>query len=188
LRVATPSSSPSSRQKSNSNIRDEESDTISNDGSDAATGKEDHDMSKEPSHKASEKKKWILELEPHTAERIVDGQRQDPDLRHFMTTRSGLYDTKYMRIQAVHGFQIVCFKKRVYMPALLRSSTISYYVKTYRQGALERLKKNFIWPTLEEDFHSLLHDCEDGVITQPCTEKETCIAKTGVHRRRATFS
>lgn len=156
---------------------------------------------KESSNQGGEaKKKWTIELEPHTAEAIVDSQRQDPVLRHFMKTRTGLYDTKYMRIQTVHGcFQIVCFKKRVYMPALLRLSTISYYQKTYRQGGLERLKKNFIWPTLEDEFHCFVEktsldspivhcDCGDDTTQEASTKNETYISRAGEHGRRAMFT
>lgn len=94
-------------------------------------------------------------LEPNSANEIADGQRIDKDLRLFMKTKEGLYDTKYLSFRDENGSNIVCFKKKIYIPESLRAKTIKYYKRQHSNDreALAAIRKNCIWPDLEKDFY-----------------------------------
>jgi hypothetical protein len=98
-------------------------------------------------------------MNPHTADEIVEAQRKDKVLREFMQTKQGLYDPKYMTIH--EAANIVCFKRKIYVPASLRLATIRYYKSEYpssEEQALEQLRKNCCWPELEKHFYQ--NKCE----------------------------
>jgi len=104
----------------------------------------------------SKKVKPPASLEPHSPETLLEQQRKDKALRHFMKTKEGLFDTKYMSLRAVDGGNLVMFKKKVYVPEKLRAKTIEYYKNEHDEEskALEVLRKNCCWPDLEKDFFS----------------------------------
>jgi hypothetical protein len=96
--------------------------------------------------------------EPHTAIDLVEAQRLDKTLRQYMRTKEGLYEAKYMSMRPVEaGGNIVCFKKRIYIPINLRRKTMDYYKRQNATDsqALEALRKNCIWPDLEKDFYGV---------------------------------
>ena len=114
-------------------------------------------MSSPPYSPISPKKaKPPASLEPHKAEDLVEHQRLDKALRHFIKTKEGLYDSKYMSIREEKGGSLVCFKKKIYIPLKLREKTIQYYKNEHVTDsiALEALRKNCCWPDLEKDFFS----------------------------------
>lgn len=94
-------------------------------------------------------------MEPHDPQVLSDHQRKDKALRHFMTTKEGLYESKYMSILEIKGGNIICFKKKIYIPQSLRRMTIQHYKKDHPtdSAALEALRKNCCWPDLEKDFY-----------------------------------
>lgn len=100
-------------------------------------------------------------LDPHTAVELVEAQRLDKALRQYMKTKEGLYEAKYMSLRPAStptgDHNIVCFKKRIYIPTTLRQKTIDYYKRhnTTDSQALEALRKNCIWPDLEKDFYGV---------------------------------
>lgn len=93
-------------------------------------------------------------MEPHKVEDLIEGQRLDKALRHFMKTKEGLYDSKYMSVREEKGGNIVCFKKKVYIPESLREKTILHYKRFHPSDtmALAAIRKNCCWPDLEKDF------------------------------------
>jgi hypothetical protein len=101
----------------------------------------------------SKKAKPPASLEPHAAEDLLASQRKDKALRHFLKTKEGLFDSKYMSLREVPGGNLVLFKKKIYIPEKLRSKTIQYYRDEYSGGeALEKMRKNCCWPDMETDF------------------------------------
>lgn len=101
------------------------------------------------------KNKPPASLEPHTASDLVAAQRSDKALRTFMKTKEGLYDAKYMSLREESNVgNIVCFKKKIYVPLKLREKTIQYYKHEHSPDsvALATLRKNCCWPDLEKDF------------------------------------
>ena len=102
------------------------------------------------------KNKPPASMEPHTLADLSEYQRLDKALRHFMKTKEGLYDSKYMTIREEKGGNLVCFKKKIYIPEKLREKTIRHYKKEHLSDvmALAALRKNCCWPELEKDFFS----------------------------------
>lgn len=94
-------------------------------------------------------------MEPHSAKDIEEGQRQDKVLRQFMKTKEGPFDSKHLSIREESGSNIVCFKKKIYIPENLRSKTIRYYKRSHPTDseALAALRKNCCWLDLEKDFY-----------------------------------
>jgi hypothetical protein len=124
----------------------------SNDATSVAT------TSYHPSSPVSPKKvKPPASLDPHNPIDLVESQRLDVTLRTYMKTKEGLYDGKYMSLRPAAGGNIVCFKRRIYIPIKLRQKTIQHYKRhnTSESKALEALRKNCIWPDLEKDFYGL---------------------------------
>lgn len=107
------------------------------------------------SEKENTKSKQPASLEPHSEKDLAEGQRLDKALRQFMKTKEGLYDAKHMSIREENGSNIVCFRKKIYIPENLRSKTIKHYKRFHPTDdmALTALKKNCCWPDLEKDFH-----------------------------------
>ena len=71
-----------------------------------------------------------------------------------MKTKEGLYESKYMSIREEKGGNLVCFKKKIYIPQALREKTIDFYKSEHSTDsiALAALRKNCCWPDLEKDF------------------------------------
>jgi hypothetical protein len=129
----------------------------SNDASMSASASFNYPSSMTNSPVSPKKTKPPAALDPHTAADLVEAQRQDKALRQYMKTKEGLYEAKYMSLRPAAGGNIVCFKKRIYVPATLRKKTIDYY-KRYNatdSQALEALRKNCIWLELEKDFYGV---------------------------------
>ena len=106
-----------------------------------------------PPASPSKKAKPPASLEPHAAEDLLAAQRKDKALRHFMKTKEGLFDSKYMSLREVSGGNVVLFKKKIYIPEKLRSKTIQYYRAEYSDSeALEKMRKNCCWPDMETDY------------------------------------
>ena len=95
-------------------------------------------------------------MEPHTSKELVEHQRKDKVLREFMKTKQGLYDPKYLSLREVDEGNIVCFKRKIYIPKKLRDKSISHYKREFivESMALAALRKNCCWPELEKDFFS----------------------------------
>jgi hypothetical protein len=106
------------------------------------------------SEKENIKAKQPASLEPHSEKDLAEGQRLDKALRHFIKTKQGLYDVKFMSTREEKGHTIVCFKKKIYIPENLRSKTIKHYKRFHPTDeiALTSLKKNCCWPDMEKDF------------------------------------
>lgn len=129
----------------------------SNDASMSASASFQYPSSMTNSPVSPKKTKPPAALDPHTAADLVEAQRLDKALRQYMKTKEGLYEAKYMSLRPAAGGNIVCFKKRIYVPATLRKKTIDYY-KRYNatdSQALEALRKNCIWEDLEKDFYGV---------------------------------
>ena len=94
-------------------------------------------------------------LEPHSAKDLEESQRLDKAMRHFMKTKEGLFDSKQMSIREENGCNIICFRKKIYIPDSLRSKTIRYYKRSHPTDseALVALRKNCCWLDLEKDFY-----------------------------------
>jgi len=106
-----------------------------------------------PPPSPSKKVKPPASLEPHGAEDLLANQRKDKALRHFMKTKEGLFDPKYMSLREVDGGNLVLFKKKIYIPEKLRAETIEYYRSEHSESeALEKMRKNCCWPDMEKDF------------------------------------
>lgn len=106
-----------------------------------------------PPPSPSKKVKPPASLEPHGAEDLLANQRKDTALRHFMKTKEGLFDPKYMSLREVDGGNLVLFKKKIYIPEKLRTKTIEYYRSQHSESeALEKMRKNWCWPDMEKGF------------------------------------
>lgn len=101
------------------------------------------------------KVKTPASLEPHSAKDLEENQRSDKVLRHFMKTKEGLFDSKHMSIREENGCNIICFRKKIYIPENLRSKTIRHYKRSHPTDseALTALRKNCCWLDLEKDFY-----------------------------------
>lgn len=107
------------------------------------------------SEKENSKVKVPASLEPHSAKDLEESQRLDKALRNFMKTKEGLFDSKHMSIRDEQGCNIICFRKKIYIPDKLRSKTIQYYKRLHHTDseALTALRKNCCWLDLEKDFY-----------------------------------
>ena len=111
--------------------------------------------SAQPVQQRENKGKKALSIEPHTAFELTEHQRGDKALRRFMKTKTGLFDAKSMSIREVEDQQILCFKKKAYIPARLRFKTIRYHKEQHadcEQDALAALKKHCIWLDMDMEF------------------------------------
>lgn len=118
-----------------------------------------YSLPESPIKSPSKKPKPPSSLEPHSAKDLLEAQRKDKVLRLFMKTKEGLYDPKYMSLREVPNVgNIVMFKRKIYIPEILRAETIAHYKKMHDTDsqALEMMRKNTCWPDLEKDFFGVV--------------------------------
>jgi hypothetical protein len=105
-----------------------------------------------PSSPRKGKQKTLPSIAPHDASELFELQRKDKALKVYLKTREGLYDEKHLSVDIINGQDIICFKNRAYIPAVLRAKTIQYYQQNIPVVPMTALRKNCIWPEMETDY------------------------------------
>jgi len=116
---------------------------------------------KEPLTKESKKKK--LNLKPHAVDTLAEAQRKDKALKEFLKSNgvAGLpFAYSSLSIQDMDDTttgttrHIVLFSKRVYIPAKLRTQTLTYLLEHHPYDAQTVLEQRCIWPDCVDEMNA----------------------------------
>jgi hypothetical protein len=102
-------------------------------------------------HEEINRGKKTINLLPHRSETLYEEQRKDSVLRRFMKNRE---KTPNMSVRTVHGYNLVFFSDRIYIPIKLREQTMEYYKKKYRYSPISALERNCFWPDMKTDMRN----------------------------------
>jgi hypothetical protein len=87
---------------------------------------------------------------PHRSEKLYEEQRKDSVLRRFMINKK----TPNMSVRTVHGYNLVFFSDRIYIPSSMRDLTMDYYKKKYRYSPISALERNCFWPDMKTEMRN----------------------------------